>query len=159
MHGGEHHAGERTIALPPGTTLDDDDGEDEDDLQLDGGAEAAKRRSQTENVTLLHLLVAGSDGSPARLKIGTELVILKKQRGPMRSGAKFPLLGEGVLLPQGSIMDSKGATYETPTEWYRAVSGSKNRSGWKMVRLRERPQITLRAVKADYVRQQFRRVG
>jgi hypothetical protein len=37
--------------------------------------------------------------------------------GPMRSGAKFPLLGEGVLLAQGSIMDSKGATYETPTEW------------------------------------------
>jgi hypothetical protein len=62
-HGGEQHTGERTFTLPPGTTLDDDDGGDEDLDHGGGGVEAAKRRSQIENVTLLHLLVTGSDGT------------------------------------------------------------------------------------------------
>jgi hypothetical protein len=138
----------RSKSSPSGDAEEEESGDD---------SPTSRRSSQIHSVTLLHLMLPRPDGSPAPIAAGTPLVILRKQRGPQShippAEGDPPFLGEAVVTHSGAIKDLQdGRIYETPTEWYRKVSGAKNRSGWKLVRLKNDLSRNLRSVKEAYVR-------
>jgi hypothetical protein len=115
--------------------------------------EDAKKSQVHSSVTLLHLMLPRPNGEPGPLAAGTELVIVAQQKTPSNlTNAPLTYLGEAKITSMGSLRDNTtGKIYETPTEWYRSVTGAQNRSGWKLVRLKTNPSVNLRNLKEAYV--------
>jgi hypothetical protein len=115
--------------------------------------EDTKKSQVHSSVTLLHLMLPRPNGEPGPLAAGTELVIVAQQKTPASlTNAPLTYLGEAKITPMGSLRDNTtGKIYETPTEWYRSVTGAQNRSGWKLVRLKNNPAVNLRNLKEAYV--------